>query len=279
MLKKLLFFSLFASSLLHSIDENLVKVDLQQNGAHLQELRCYLDQIDQKKKEALSFQKKTDQRFALLSIPASGAYFLRKVLYQLTGRESEEKVEAEFPMHYLDFSNLYREYFEDTPNTKLICLIRDLRDVFVSFALEHGEGNTIDEKLLWMITIGLDSPENKERFMKGHALEALRWMQDPNVLVFRYEDIVKREHDELDMREETVAQLAQFLEIEWSSEEKKNLLKEHWGKVDVSGSGDSFPNGKVGSWKKHFKEAHICEFKKRYGAYLIALGYESDNNW
>lgn len=244
-----------------------------------QELSCYNKIIECNKEKALSYKKDTSQKFAILSVPASGAYFLQKLIFQLTGKTCEESIDAEFPMHYLDFSNVYRAYFEEVPNTKLVCLIRDLRDVFVSYAMDHGMGDTLDEKLLWTIVQGVPYRGNENRFIKDQVLEALRWMQDPNVLVLRYEDLIDPKKEEIDMRLITLNQFEGFFEVEWTSSEKEELIKKHWGKVETAHSKRGFPNGKIGSWKNYFKEAHIREFKKRYASYLIALGYESDNNW
>jgi len=41
----------------------------------------------------------------------------------------------------------------------------------------------------------------------------------------------------------------------------------------------TFHEGKIGSWKKYFKERHKIAFKKIAGQLLIDLGYEKDFDW
>lgn len=40
-----------------------------------------------------------------------------------------------------------------------------------------------------------------------------------------------------------------------------------------------YRKGVTGDWKNHFREEHKRFFKERYGAVLIKLGYERDENW
>lgn len=47
----------------------------------------------------------------------------------------------------------------------------------------------------------------------------------------------------------------------------------------IFGRTDTFREGQIGSWKKHFTDEHKQAFKKVASDLLIALGYEVDNNW
>ncbi len=41
----------------------------------------------------------------------------------------------------------------------------------------------------------------------------------------------------------------------------------------------TFRQGKVGSWREHFTEEHVDQFKKTDSGWLVQLRYEKDDNW
>jgi hypothetical protein len=41
----------------------------------------------------------------------------------------------------------------------------------------------------------------------------------------------------------------------------------------------TFREGKTGSWRKHFTQKHVEQFKKTDSGWLVQLGYETDDNW
>lgn len=48
------------------------------------------------------------------------------------------------------------------------------------------------------------------------------------------------------------------------------------GKEDVT---SHYRKGVAGDWANHFRPEHVAEFKRRYGALLVKLGYERDESW
>ena len=48
------------------------------------------------------------------------------------------------------------------------------------------------------------------------------------------------------------------------------------GEEDVT---SHYRKGVAGDWRNHFTQAHVDEFKTRYGDLLVRLGYEQSADW
>ena len=188
------------------------------------------------------------------------------------------------------------KFFSLYPYYKKIINIRDLRDVCISAVHYIDQDNhfwhakkmagftesknewdklTFDEKLLLVIcaknTIPISISNNAEtalKFIHTHA----------NVLVTRFENLVGPQGGGFSSTQETEIQnIAAFLNIPLTTMDSQMLAKQLFGN-QISPS-QTFREGKIGSWAKYFQSEHIQAFKKHLGQYLIALGYENDNEW
>ena len=170
---------------------------------------------------------------------------------------------------------------------KVVFLIRDPRDQMVSLVhyLESGweYGPKIDdkhfgplpfnEKLLEVIT-GMRYGVSALKDVMGRKLP---WIyQSPDfVHIVRFENLVGAEGggcNELKLLEMRL--LAQFLEVNLSDEQIHKRSQNIFGQDPTT-----FRKGKMGQWKKTFKQVHCNAFKDVFGKELIELGYETDLNW
>ncbi len=271
-----------------------------------------------KKPERFSLRKNPSARFALLTFPGCGRTYLETFFFQLTGKTSTPKADfqkckgAEFcpprmkeskdslvsiienfsnanqsfyPSNFFSFSYVYRHFIQEYPGTKIICVIKDLRDLAVELALTEGEriekslgrSASVEEKIMWIITDGFDKKRDHVFSLKAQATEALHWIRNPDVLFVRVEDLIGRNaHKPAIEQEETFSRIASFLD--------HDLTRRELGRLELAFNAELKLLQKKGldldpNWVKYFTEEHVAEFKRRLGPYLIALGYEADDNW
>lgn len=163
---------------------------------------------------------------------------------------------------------------------------RDPRDVVVSHVFYVTEINprhvhhkhyaneltSFDQRLDASI---LGRPDFVEPFpdVRARFEPYMGWLDVPEVLLVRYEDVLANQQDELGRifdhaiargfrtrlsRKEAIVQLAAYIKPENSP---------------------TFRSGGSGGWKKHFTPAHKKLFKTVTGDLLQRLGYEKDQNW
>ena len=190
---------------------------------------------------------------------------------------------------------------------KIIC-IRDLRDVMMTIAHKMLEGSwpgcnwqfpetlkafrelTPDERLLHVINFEYDPVPIREIRQFSFPLvfgQAIQYIQDPNVVVIRYEDLVGEKgngSNALQMRD--LKRLAEALNVNLSDEKLEEIASHLYGdrpneerRLKRTDPQITFRKGKIGSWKEAFKEEHKRAFKERYGKALILMGYETGYDW
>lgn len=163
-----------------------------------------------------------------------------------------------------------------------VVLLRDLRDVVVSWAhfiairpenALHDETKGMDAAARVMHCIRYLMP----RYADWAALWAQRRSPTLSRLV-RYEDLLR------DAESEMAAVFAHF-GAPLPAERVRRIVRKHAfshvtgrepGQEDAS---DFYRKGVAGDWRNHFSHAHKREFKARAGATLIALGYETGEDW
>lgn len=249
--------------------------------------------------------------YLLLTIPKSGTHLIAKLIEKITGepifglanilpyasdasqffppiKEEEVQVILQFMeggpnQSIVSHFNLatYLEPYAQSGYAKMI-FVRDLRDVCVSlvhFIHEHldivlGKSASFDQRLAFVIR-GVHWSLNRSIFnVKLEAQAAIQWMQDPEVLVLRFEDLCgERGGGSLDAQLECIRKVAQHLDIALSEAQLALLPEEIWGNTVT------FRKGEIGSWKSCFNKANKRLFKTVLGEELIRLGYESDYNW
>lgn len=203
------------------------------------------------------------------------------------------------PEKYLHLSNDTILYHHLEPGFALIkedredlfikmIMIRDPRDVIVSMCewikvmAPPSQGQrffsmTEEEQIEELITAPDLSMNGRYPFVFDTALgirTALEWMENPSVLVCRFEDLVGPCGGGSEERQkEAIRKIAHHLLV--PMDEHKLHLIAH----SLFGDTCTFRKGAIGSWKDVFTEKHKELFKERLGKELIALGYEEDNNW
>jgi hypothetical protein len=172
-----------------------------------------------------------------------------------------------------------------TPDRVNYFIYRDPRDLLVSqvhFATDMHDGHamhefykslpTFGERLKVAIT-GIDRDGLYMVSAKQRYASVFEWLEQPNVLCIRFEDLINNRaatlEAMLDEVERTGYQIptprAQALTI---LERSIQPRKSH-----------TFRSGKTGSWREHFSEEHKKLFKEVTGDLLVRLGYEKDNDW
>lgn len=164
-------------------------------------------------------------------------------------------------------------------------IYRDPRDLLVSqvfFATdmyeEHGMHDfykslpDFSERLKIAIA-GVDRGGLFMVSVKGRYEGVFQWLEQPNVMCIRYEDLVNNRDatlsSMLDEVEKTGYKIptprAQALSVLVDAIQPK---KSH-----------TFRSGKTGNWKEYFTDEHKKLFKDVAGDLLVKLGYEKSNDW
>jgi hypothetical protein len=185
-------------------------------------------------------------------------------------------------------------YLEATPeNVEFLCqpnrvnyfIYRDPRDLLVSqifFATnmyeDHGMHDyyaslpDFGERLKVAVT-GIDRHGLYMVSVKQRYEGVLQWLEQPNVMCIRFEDLIDNRDITLNAMLDEVE--SRDYEIPMPREKALSLL------VDAIQPKKSrtFRTGKTGGWKEHFSEEHKKLFKEIANDLLVKLGYEKNNDW
>lgn len=221
---------------------------------------------------------------AVLTVPKSGTHLLGKVIDLIAKQEVNWGKTYLLNKRYVLFNHLWPEMNAviHNPNGLKIILFRDPRDALISqmFWIENGNPwtglpeNQVDtfhsmpkhEKINFLI----DSPVGMFYYSKLCS----ELLNKPNVVAFRFEDLVGLEGGGCQLRQkETLRKLALLLGYELSANEITKIA------LQLFGNTKTFRKGQIGSWEKYFSDEHKSLFKEKMGEYLINLGYEKDDQW
>jgi len=172
------------------------------------------------------------------------------------------------------------------PGMATVFVYRDPRDMIVShvfYATEIYPGHalheyytqkltTMEERINAAIT-GLDIDGLKMRSISGRYEAYLGWMDRPEVLCLRFEDLILHQ-------EAAITRLLEYLERRGFSpklhaEQAVALIRKA---IQPVRSG-TFRKGQPGNWREHFTERNKQVFKDAAGDLVIRLGYEKDFSW
>ncbi len=261
-----------------------------------------------------TFALSAEEDFIVLTIPKSGTHLLQKLLYMISDKRAyqpryfegdlpfkadreplpEELIEVYEATHWknrwflshFNYSIFLKGFVKEYPLYKRIILIRDLRDIVVSYTNWRkpqideilGKDASFDDRLEWMINSGVPEYEYSMINIEKHAANALEWFDDPNTLVVRFEDLcgVKGGASERRQRK-MILEIGRHLSIPISKIYLNYIVQNLWGN-DVLKS-KTFRNGKIGEWRDVFLPSHKKSFKKRLGKRLIELGYTKNMKW
>lgn len=256
---------------------------------------CLSIHFSQKDLIATSF--KQQNKIILLTMPKAGTHLLQKAVGLITKRPVEWfKVENFNPEIALSESDnrIYLQHLMEHFDVILkdhsgkyikVVLIRDPRDVMISLInwlertndwfhmpqemMDTCNHLSFDEKLHYIMHL----PDHyfSVRFF---AKEALKWMEDKDVFVCRFEELVGIQGGgSYKQQKRVMRKLAAHLGYHLSKNEIKEISR------SLFGGTATFRNGQINTWQQTFKQDHIQVCKEVMGKELIQLGYEKDDNW
>ena len=120
---------------------------------------------------------------------------------------------------------------------------------------------------------GVSDPEYYLSNVRERYDSYLGWLDQPNVLSLRFEDLILE-------REVVLARLLGFLEVHGFDltvprDQAIELLKLG---IAPHKSG-TFRKGQPGNWREYFTKENKEHFKKIAGDLLVRLGYENGDDW
>jgi sulfotransferase 6B1 len=185
-------------------------------------------------------------------------------------------------------------YVEASPeNVAVLCqpdrvnyfIYRDPRDMLVSqvfFATDMHEEHGMHEyynslpdfgdRLKVAIT-GIDRDGLKMVSVKQRYEGVFEWLEQPDVMCIRFEDLVNNRDATLRVMLDEVEKTGYL--IPTPREKALEIL----GEAIRPRKSHTFRSGKTGGWREHFKDEHKALFKDVAGDLLVRLGYEEDNDW
>lgn len=171
----------------------------------------------------------------------------------------------------------------EKPNIKKMALVRDLRDVTVSLAYYldqvggrqkvagDGAGQdpyyslaTFEERLNLILT-----PNNTHNtYLVRNCEECLKALQNPEILVVRFEDLVGSRGGGSDQaQQEAILKIVDFMGMRLSDAALGKIQE------NLFGSTTTFRKGQIGSWREEFSDQNNFLFEQTFGRFNRAFGY------
>jgi hypothetical protein len=246
------------------------------------------------------------------SKPKSGSHLLLQILNGFTQimpykyveadpvrtieKEGRRKTEAEIlkELKRIPQGAIGWGYVEASPeNISFLCkpdrvnyfIYRDPRDMLVSqvfFATDMNEEHGMHEyykslpdfgERLKVAITGIDQDGLYMVSVKQRYASVFEWLEQPNVMCIRFEDLINKRDTTLDAMLDEVESTG--YEIPTPREKALSVLVE----AIQPKKSHTFRSGKTGSWREHFTEEHKKLFKDMTGDLLLKLEYEKDNDW
>jgi len=143
-------------------------------------------------------------------------------------------------------------------------IYRDPRDAMLSAyeygqrALAKGRPNAFSH---------LSDFEKSLAFMEEYVRIWEKWQAEKNVLIARYEDLL-REYDA------EAARLVEFLELDGSRPEIQEVIESYRPGKAEGQQGLHFHKGKIGRFREAYSAVEQAVLAERFGRYLKKMGYE-----
>ena len=185
-------------------------------------------------------------------------------------------------------------YVEPSPeNIAFLCqphrvnyfIYRDPRDMLVSqvfFATDMNEEHGMHEyykslpdfgERLKVAITGIDQDGLYMVSVKQRYASVFEWLEQPNVMCIRFEDLINNRDATLDAMLDEVESIG--YKIPTPREKALSILTQ----AIQPKKSHTFRSGKAGGWREHFTEEHKKLFKDMTGDLLLKLEYEKDNDW
>jgi sulfotransferase 6B1 len=172
------------------------------------------------------------------------------------------------------------------PGRATIFVYRDPRDMIIShvfYATQMHKGHamhryynetlkTMEERINAAIQ-GVEEPGSELSPIRKKYENYLGWLEQPEVLCLRFEDLILEREQALGRILDYLAQRGFTLRVE-----RTQAIAALTQAIAPKKSG-TFRKGKPGNWQEHFTEANKTFFKQTSGELLSQLGYEINNDW
>ena len=172
------------------------------------------------------------------------------------------------------------------PDRATIFVYRDPRDMIVShvfYATEIHKGhgmypyytqvlNSVEERINAQI-MGVVEPGFELSPIRKKYDEYLCWLEQPQVLSIRFEDLINQRGDTLN------AMLDEVQKTGYTIPTPREKALEILAEAIQPKKSHTFRSGKTGGWREYFTKEHKELFKDVAGDLLVRLGYEESNNW
>ncbi|MES2345081.1 MAG: hypothetical protein V4494_03990 [Chlamydiota bacterium] len=244
--------------------------------------------------------EKEPRKVFILTIPKSGSHLIEKAVQEITHREVKmlpyktlwtlprvQELEIDDIIHWTHFYKEADALKNVDPNKYIkIINIRDPRDVIIS---QRDMANRRGNWARWTPPHFFDdyfklSQEDRLSFsiyfpdkydsVKVFLDRALAWVEDPDVFICRFEDLVGPQGGGDRLRQEnTLRGLAHHLGYSIEEDDIKAIADNLFGNTEM------FNKGQIGRWRELYTPKHKMEFNEVMGDRLIKLGYEEDLNW
>lgn len=245
-----------------------------------------------------------DQKIIIIAPPKSGAHLVAEVVSALTGKtyifnQSCQNVDhteltQDVLMRPSSFFHGTHIFYtaanaEALKRYKGIFIIRDPRDVAVSFALLIKESSTWSKLLHFTVSkealisklvrrFSIEAPgwsnPTIDTLPTGNEFyrQYIPWSNEPNMLLVTYEDLIGRDGGGSNRKQlNTVFAIANHLQIPLDEKQAKYIARNFIDKQAI--------HHKIGAWKEHFSQQNKDEYKEVIGQLLIEMGYEKDFFW
>lgn len=167
---------------------------------------------------------------------------------------------------------------------KVIYLIRDPRDVIISFAKYVTEIDKTHIAHRYLTSLADEASVINACIIGGHPgipridelLERFSsWERLDNTLSCRFESLVGQAGGGSSERQrETIIDILEHLDVKPDDKVVKSMENALTTKPT-----STFRKGKIGNWQQHFNEGHKAIFKEYAGDWLIKYEYENDKSW
>lgn len=243
-----------------------------------------------------------------LGVQRAAAYIME---YPKSGGSWVSRMTNDLVVNFRDESGLVlRDHWRHSPRLRpVIYVVRDGRDVVISLYFYHQRELTFggeraklaDAYLREIFGDGYDLADSEanlpafirslserpfggllrrsgNRRLLGWPAHVADWIQRPNILILRYEDLLEDTAREM-------GRVAEHLGLHVTAQDLTDLAARHSFEATSGrrpGQEDRVAHqrkGIVGDWKNHFTREAGEAFVAYGGAALIALGYAEDDGW
>lgn len=172
------------------------------------------------------------------------------------------------------------------PGRATIFVYRDPRDMIIShifYATQMHKRHwmhryytqtltTMEERINAAIN-GVDEPGSELTPIRRRYEGYLGWLQRPEVLGLRFEDLILN-------RQDALGRILDYLEERgYRPRLPRSQATAALEAAIAPKKSGTFRKGKPGNWREYFTEANKEHFKRNAGDILLHLGYESSNDW